>query len=99
MTLSLRSPKLCARAAATTGSDGFATVRQRFEADHERLVARTKALSSARKAKLNVLWKQVDLIARDDVKFLQDIVGTKTTATTQPDWSKVEVDFEFEEEK
>jgi D-alanyl-D-alanine dipeptidase len=71
------------RTCAAAKSRGFADfggqmskLRERVEADHGRIVQRSKALLASRRAKLNELLKSADAIAREDVKFVQDLVSS-----------------------
>jgi hypothetical protein len=83
------------RCAANNFYEDIVKARKRVEADHERLVLRSKALSARRSAKMKTVFNQVDAIARDDVKFIQDL-GNKESASV-PDWKNIDVDFAFDE--
>jgi hypothetical protein len=72
-------------------------LRERVEADHERIVQNSKTLSASHRTKLNELCKSVDTIAREDVKFVQDM-GSKECATAVPEWNvDVNVEVEFDD--
>ncbi len=71
------------RTCAAAKSRGFAAfggqmrkLRKSIEADHGQIVQRSKALLASRRAKLNELLKSADAIAREDVKFVQDLVSS-----------------------
>jgi hypothetical protein len=88
--------RACAAAKSSDFGGQISRLRERVEADHERIVQRSKALSASRRTKLNELLKSVDAIAREDVKFVQDI-GSKVPAAAVPEWKDVDVHVEFDD--